>query len=140
MKLNIIDAKPQVGIFEIVDDILLTDTEDVSTFSKSGEYFDGFNPHLHQTDIRPLVLNNSLISKETKLKFKNNYNEYLNYPRGRVDYNTKTGEYHIMAAKNFFTMTNIEKITRAFHLPPYSSNKIVLEADEGHYGYERNQL
>ena len=128
------DAKPQVGIFEIVDNNILIDSEDVD-INYQGEYFDGHTPHLHANDIKVHVEANPYISQDTQDFFRSNPNAYLYYPRGRVDYNTKDGTYHIMAAKKFFTQLSVEQITREFHLPPYASGKIVLEADDGHYGY-----
>lgn len=135
MKIEIIDAKPQVGIFEIVENVFLKETEDVQPYSTTGEFFDGTDLHMHSYVIPTLVENSNYISEETKDKFKKNRNEYLNYPRGRVDYNTKTHKYHIMSSRKFFTEENIERVTREFHLPPYSSNNVVLESDENHYGY-----
>ena len=135
MKFRFVDAKPQVGIFEIVDDILLLDTEDVQPISHSGDFFDGLHTHLHEQDVKTLVKYNSSISEKTKELFASNRYAYLNYPRGRVDYNTKTKKYHIMASKKFFTTPNIERITRAFHLPPFGTANVVLEVDEVHYGY-----
>lgn len=129
------DAKPQVGIFEIVDDVLLLDTEDVANIDQGMGMFDGLTPHLHASDIRPQVLSHPEISAETKKKFENNPGEYLKYPRGRVDYDTRNGTYSIMAAYKFFNEQNVERISRAFHLPPYATGKIILEADDNHYGY-----
>ena len=108
MKLQVKDTKPQVGIFEIVENQWLTSTEDVQNVSESGDYFDGIDLHLHAYEIPKLVQFNSNISNETKGKFKSNKYAYLDYPRGRVDYNTKDKTYHIMADKKFFTVENIE--------------------------------
>lgn len=132
--MEIKDAKPQVGIFELVDGQLLIDSEDVQTDKRAGEYFSGINPHLHAQSVKTMVAYSN-VDENIKRRFRENRNEYLFYPRGRVDYNTKTGQYHIMSSRKFFTEENVENITRAFHLPPYSSGKIVLEADEGHYSY-----
>lgn len=129
------DTKPQVGIFEIVEDILLLETEDVQNIDQGGGMFDGLTPHLHSIDITNQVLNHPNISQETKAKFAKDRKEYTRYPRGRVDYDINRGTYSIMAAYRFFNDANIERITRAFHLPPYATGKIILESDDGHYGY-----
>ena len=133
MKIN--DMKPQVGIFEVVDGYWLFDTEDVQPISKAGVFFEGETPHLHLNEVKKQVLAHPNISKETKELFKTNPYAYLKYPRGRVDYNTNTKKYHIMASKKFFTNENLETVLRAFYLPSYGSGKIVLEADENHYSY-----
>lgn len=135
MSLTFKDSKPQVGIFEIVDGVFLMDSEDVQFSSSSGEYFDGLTPHLHSQDIKRLVINSPFISEETKNIFRTDSNAYLNYPRGRVDYNTVERKYHVMAARKFFTNETVEKVTRMFHLPPVSTNNTILEIDNGHYGY-----
>ena len=137
MKLTIKDNKPEVGIFEIVEGQFLMDGEEVSRYGAVGDFFSGTNPHLHAQDIKVLVKYNDHISEETKKRFNDNPQEYLKYPRGRVDYNIKTGQYHIMSSSDFFTQENVEAVTRAFHLPPYASGQIVLEADNGHYGIVR---
>ena len=128
------DNKPEVGIFEIVEGQMLIDSEEVSRYGAAGDFFSGTRPHLHANDIKTLVKYNSNISEETKNRFNSDPKEYLRYPRGRVDYNVKTGQYHIMSSSDFFNQENVEKVTRAFHLPPYASGMIVLEADNGHYG------
>lgn len=133
--MKILDSKPQVGIFEIVEDVLLIDSEDIQKIDQGGGMFDGTIPHLHSNDIKLQVEGSPSISLETKKKFKSNPNEYLNYPRGRVDYDIINDRYYIMAAMKFFNTENIERITRAFHLPPYATGKILLQADDGHYGY-----
>lgn len=133
--MKILDSKPQVGIFEIVDNILLIDTEDVQKIDQGGGMFDGLTPHLHSNDVKTLVANTPSISEETKKKFELDKKEYLNYPRGRVDYDVDDDRYYIMAAMKFFTEENIERITRAFHLPPYATGKVLLQADDSHYGY-----
>ena len=131
-KVTIKDSKPQVGIFEIVDNILLIDSEDTQTVGKG--FFDGTN-HQHVQDIKRLVAHHPHISEETKAKFASNPNEYLNWPRGRVDYDRDEGKWHIMSSSTILSnATYVELLTRAFHLPPYLSGKIILEADEGHYG------
>ena len=134
MDIKIKDSKPEVGIFELVEGQLLIDGEEVSRYGAAGDFFSGTRPHLHAQDIKTLVKYNPSISAETKAKFEKDPREYLRYLRGRVDYNVKTGQYHIMSSRSFFTQENIEMVTRAFHLPPYASGQIVLEADEGHYG------
>lgn len=131
--MKIKDAKPQVGIFEIVENYLLTDTEDVQAVSESGDIFDGTTPHLHMNDVKRLVIAHPSISEETKQKFLNNKNEYLKYPRGRVDYNTKTDVYTIMASPGLLNPRTVEILTRAFHLPPEASGRIELIEDTGHY-------
>lgn len=133
--MRILDSKPQVGIFEIVDGVLLIDTEDVQKIDQGGGMFDGVTPHLHSNDIKTLVINSPSISEEIKQRFNDNPSEYLNYPRGRVDYDIVNDRYYIMAAMEFFNSENVERITRAFHLPPYSTGKILLQADNSHYGY-----
>lgn len=133
--MKILDSKPQVGIFEIVDGVLFMDTEDVQRIDQGSGMFDGLTPHLHAQDIGPQVLSSPSISIETKDKWKVNRDEYLKHPRGRVDYDINQDRYYIMAAYEFFNQANVERITRAFHLPPYSTGKIILQSDEGHYGY-----
>ena len=135
MKYRVLDMKPQVGIFEIVEGKLLIDTEDVQPVSNAGDFFSGEGLHLHQVDVKRQVLNHLGISEETKEKFRNNPNEYLKYPRGRVDYDTKNKKYWIMCSEKFITNENIEKVLRAFYLPPYGSGKVQLAVDENHYGY-----
>lgn len=131
---KILDSMPQVGIFEIVEDIFLKDTEDTQRQWRE-RFFDGASPHYHAQDVKSMVAAHPSISAETKAKFAQNPSEYLSWPRGRVDYDTQDGKWHIMASRKFFTSENIEKVTREFHLPPYASGNIVLEADEGHYAY-----
>lgn len=134
--MKIIDAKPQVGIFEIVEDVFLKDTEDAQGIDQGGGFFNGYVLHLHEQEIRVQVKYTDSISKETKEKFANNRGEYLHWPRGRVDFNVREGKYHIMSSYKFLTEpSNVERVTREFHLPPYASGNIVLEADEGHYSY-----
>ena len=133
--MKIRDTKPQVGIFEIVEGAMLSHTEDTSDISHSGRYFSGSSLHLHAQDIKTLVKYAPGISAETKQRFERDAAEYLRWPRGRVDYDTVDREWHIMAAKKFFTQQNVEAVAREFHLPPYASGKIVLEADDSHYGY-----
>lgn len=133
MSLQIKDAKPQVGIFEIIDGQVLVESEDVQQFSNAGDIFSGNGIHLHAQSVKTMVAYSN-VNEEIKKKFKLNRNEYLKYPRGRVDYNTKTKTFTIMSNKDFFTVKNVELITRAFNLPPYASGKIELVADEGHYG------
>lgn len=133
--MKIIDHKPQVGIFEIVDGHFLKDTEDTQEVSESGRYFDGIDLHFHNTVIKTLVDWDPHINKEIKEKFRKNQNEYLKYPRGRVDYDTVDKKWSIMSSKDVLTNDALlEQITREFNLPPVASGKIVLEADEGHYG------
>ena len=130
------DHKPEVGIFEIVDNVFLKDSEDYQLYSEVGEFFDGTVPHLHTTDIKTLVNQSSYISDKTKQLFKDNPNAYLNYPRGRVDFNTKTRKFHIMGAYKFLSnFANVERVAREFHLPPLASGNLVLEADDTHYDY-----
>lgn len=129
------DTRPQVGIFEIVDGYLLLDTEDYQTISHSGDFFDGTVLHLHEQEVKNQVRNHPNISEETKAYFRINRGAYLEYPRGRVDYNTKTGKFHLMASQKFFKEQDVERVLRAFYLPPKSSDKLVFEADEMHYGY-----
>lgn len=133
--MKIRDMKPQVGIFEIVDGVMLSDTEDTSDVSAAGRYFSGDQLHLHAQVVKTLVKHAEGISQESKAKFERDAAEYLKHPRGRVDYDTVDREWHIMAARRFFTPANVELVTREFHLPPYASERIVLEADDGHYGY-----
>lgn len=133
--MKIKDTRPQVGIFEIVDGVMLSDTEDTSDVSMSGRYFSGNQLHLHAQVVKTLVKHAEGVKPETKAKFESDSAEYLKWPRGRVDYDIVDKEWHIMAAKKFFTVANVELVTREFHLPPYSSGRIVLEADDGHYGY-----
>lgn len=134
--MKIIDTKPQVGIFEIVEGILLTDTEDAQPINQGGGIFNGLVLHLHEQEVRVQVKYHDGISKETKNKFATNRGEYLKWPRGRVDFNVKDGTYNIMSSRKFLeNAANVERITRAFHLPSYASGLIILEADENHYGY-----
>lgn len=136
MKYIIKDTKPQVGIFEFVDGILLTDTEDVQFINQGGGFFDGMTIHRHDTDIRTKVKYEKDIPEKTKMEFERNSAAYLDYPRGRVDYNVHEGMYYIMASRQFFDNEDmVERVTRAFHLPPMASGKIVIQFDEGHYGY-----
>lgn len=130
--MKIQDTRPQVGIFEIVDGILFIDTEDVQPIDQGGGYFDGLTPHLHNQDIQRQVVLHPSISEEMKSIWKSNRNEYLNHPRGRVDFDTINNRFEMMAAYKFFTNENVNRIARAFHLNP---EKIVLVADDGHYGY-----
>jgi hypothetical protein len=134
--MKIIDAKPQVGIFEIVEGVFLKDTEDAQPIDQGGGFFDGLIRHYHEQEVRVQVKYAPNISQQTKEKFAKNRGEYLHWPRGRVDFNVKDGKYYIMASERFFEDEgNVEKVTREFHLPPYLSGNIVLEADENHYGY-----
>lgn len=127
------DSKPQVGIFEIVEGELLIDSEDTQQIASG--FFDGLN-HRHDQDVKRLVKHSSRISDKTKARFEANPAEYLNWPRGRVDYDCDEKKWHIMAsAKLLNDGAAVEKIARAFYLPPMLSGKLVLEADEGHYGY-----
>lgn len=133
--MKIKDAKPQVGIFEIVEGKMLSDTEDTQETSESGRYFDGINLRFHKDVVKTLVAYHPNISKETKAKFASNPAEYLKYPRGRIDYDTVDKKWSIMSSRDVLTNNDlIELITREFNLPPLASGKIVLEADEGHYG------
>lgn len=129
------DAKPEVGIFEIVENIFLKDSEPIRPFSPSGRYFEGLTPHRHKDDIKVHVRNSPYVSEKTKAKFAANPDEYLNWPRGRVDYDTQDKVWTIMTAAKFFNGENVERVTREFHLPPYASGKIELVADDGHYDY-----
>ena len=134
--MKILDTKPQVGIFEIVEGVLLLDTEDAQPINQGGGIFNGQIPHLHEQEIKVQVKYHSNISEETKRKFAINRGEYLKYPRGRVDFNVNDRTYSIISSRRFLEQPgNIELITRAFHLPSYSSGSIILEADESHYGY-----
>ena len=129
------DRKPQVGIFEIVEGYWLIDTEEVQPISKAGVFFEGETPHLHMNEVKRQVQVHPNISETTKELFRKDRNAYLKYPRGRVDYNTETKNYHIMASRKFYTNENVETVLRLFNLPSYGTGKIVLEADENHYGY-----
>jgi hypothetical protein len=129
------DAKPQVGIFEIVENVFLKDTEDTQMVSDTGRYFDGYDAHFHKDVIKLLVRNNSQISDKTKQQFLNNRDEYLKWPRGRIDYDTIDKTWTIMSSRDVLMNSDlVERITREFNLPPLNSGKIELVADEGHYG------
>lgn len=134
-KVKVKDARPEVGIFEIVENVFLKDTEATQSLKIAGNVFSGEHLHLHANDVKRLVAASNNISKETKSRFASNPSEYLNWPRGRVDYDIDTGHWTIMASKKFFSSETIERVTREFHLPPCASGKIELIADEGHYGY-----
>ena len=133
--MKIKDAKPQVGIFEIVENVFIKETEDTEEVSDTGRFFDGYDPHYHKDVIKLYVNQYNNISEETKAKFKSNPNEYLKHPRGRVDYDTVDKKWSIMSSRDVLSDDGLlERITREFNLPPVASGKIVLEADEGHYG------
>ena len=70
------DSKPQVGIFEFVEGILLDDAED-TIHTWRDRYFDGQYPHMHANDVKRLVASHPGISEETKKKFASNPAEYL---------------------------------------------------------------
>lgn len=128
------DSRPQVGIFEIVEGILLVESEDTQGVWRD-RFFDGTTLHRHSEVVKTLVKNHPGISAETKLKFERDPAEYLRHLRGRVDYDTINKTWHIMSNADVLNDSDmIERITRAFHLPPYLSGKIELEQDEGHYG------
>ena len=128
------DAKPQVGIFEIVDGVFLMDSEDTLENWSNG-YFDGTVMHRHDQDIKTQVKYSPYVSEKTKEKFRSDPREYLRWQRGRVDYDPHEKKWHIMSTRDFLSQRqNVELVTRMFHLPPYSSGRIALEADEGHYG------
>lgn len=133
--MKIIDHKPQVGIFEIVENVFIKETEDTEEISDSGRFFDGFDPHYHKDAIKLYVSQYDSISEETKEKFRTNPSEYLKYPRGRVDYDTVDKKWSIMSSREVLSDEGLlERITREFNLPSVATGKIVLEADEGHYG------
>jgi len=131
MEFKIRDSKPQVGIFELIDDKLLMVTDDVQTFANNGPFYSGEQVYLHY-DMMPKLVEQSNLSDDIKAAFKKNKQEYEKYPRGRVDYNTVDDQFYILSSKDFLmNKDNLMRVIRYFSLP---ANKVVLQADEFVYG------
>lgn len=126
MSNNIIkDAKPQVGIFEYIDDKLYIISRDVD-FSKANNICDDAGEFFHKDLVKNII---SLCSKEAKEKYNSIHNKegFLLFPRGRVCYNFNNDKYEIFGEKNIIMNSNIRQtIMRKFSLP---TNKVCFYID-----------
>ena len=124
--MKILDQKPQVGIFEIIDNAVFMISRDVD---KSKEFIgsDDAGEFFHKDLVRYCI---NECSDEAKKKYKSAAQGFLAFPRGRVWYDFKSNQYCIstcseIAHNNKIIMT----IVRKFSLP---SNDVMVYIDS-HY-------
>lgn len=119
------DARPQVGIFEYIDDKLYAVTREVD-YSKSANGVDDAGEYFHTDLVRNVI---SSCSKEAQEKYKkvSNNNGFLLFPRGRVCYDFSNDKYQIFGESSIIGNANVRQtIARKFSLP---MNKVVFYKD-----------
>lgn len=120
--MKIKDIKPQVGIFEIIDENVYILSREVD-YSKMNQVSDDAGEYFH-TDLVKNVI--SRCSKEAQEKYKSIKQGFLAFPRGRVCYNFNNDKYEIFGSKEALSNGRTETIMRKFSLP---RNKTVIFID-----------
>ena len=120
--IKIYDTKPQVGIFEIIDNKIYVITRDVD-YSKLNSISDDAGEFFHEDLVRNVI---NQCSKEAQAKYKSVKQGFLVFPRGRVVYSFRENLYQIFGPRAALTSSNIETIMRLFSLP---RNKVKAYVD-----------
>ena len=120
--MKIEDMKPQVGIFEIIDDVMYVMARDVD-FSKMRHISDDAGEFFHRDLVRFII---SRCSEEAKKRYSSARDGFLLFPRGRVCYNFNQDKYEIYGSRSTLSSKHLETIMRKFSLP---RNKVIAYAD-----------
>lgn len=118
------DAKPQVGIFELLDDRLYFMTQDMNKSDAVGGAVDAGN--LFHRDLCKQILSTGVLSKDTQ----NNINKggpfWLRFPRGRVWYSVPEDTYYISSCKQIVTNSDlVNDIISVFSLPKNKTQPLI---------------
>lgn len=126
MKFIIEDAKPQVGIFELIDNVLLYDSIDMNVADVVGGAVDA--GRLFHADLVKQAMYIPQISDKTKEELKKyHFQNWRKWPRGRVWYKVDTDKFYISSCREFLTNSRlVQDVMRKFSLP---QNKVVLVVD-----------
>lgn len=126
VKASLRDARPEVGIFEVVDGIFFYASSPADpTFAVGGTVDAG---HLFHRDLmREEAYNNPSVSEESKKKIAaNGFKNWRAFPRGRVYYVVPEDRYYVTFHPSLNKPEIRNDIINSFHLP---RNKIVWTTD-----------
>lgn len=125
------DKKPQVGIFELVDNKLYYLTQDMQISDAIGGAVDGGN--LFHRDLCKLILLEGNLSEESTKIMNSSGPFWMKFPRGRVWYSVPEKTYYISSCKEILTNLNlVDDIVSEFAL---TQNKIQLLLDSDYTFY-----
>lgn len=120
------DARPEIGIFEVVDGIFFYDSTACDPAYAVGGTVDG-GQFFHKDLLKNQVYPDPRISKETKEKIaKNSFSNWRAFPRGRVYYSVPEDSYYVTMHPSLNTPEYRNDIVNSFRLP---RNKIVWTTD-----------
>lgn len=120
------DARPEVGIFEVVDSKFFYTSMPCNIVDAVGGAVDG--GELFHKDLLKQAYYDDAISDEAKKKIaKNDFNNWLAFPRGRVYYIVAEDRYYVMMHPSLNTAEIRNDIINSFRLP---RNKIVWTTDQ----------
>lgn len=120
--MKIKDMKPQVGIFEIIDNNMFVISREVD-YSKMRYTYDDAVEYFHMDLVKAII---SSCSKKAQEKYKSVRQGFRAFPRGSVCYNFSNDKYEVYGSRKALNRRNTEIIMRKFNLP---RNKTVFYID-----------
>jgi len=126
VKATLKDARPEVGIFEVVDGVFFYASSPADPVYAVGGTVDG--GHLFHRDLmKEYAYKNPNISEESKAKIaKNGFQNWRAFPRGRVYYSVPEDKYYVTLHPSLYNPQTRNDIINSFRLP---RNKIVWTTD-----------
>lgn len=120
------DARPEIGIFEVVDGIFFYASSPCEPYLAVAGTVDG--GHLFHRDLmKQEAYNHPSVSEKSKAKIaENNFQNWRAFPRGRVYYVVPEDRYYVSLHPSLFTPRYKNDIINSFHLP---RDKIVWTTD-----------